>query len=667
MAHRLPDGGVKLREQRKMVMNRISEMKRVPPPDLSANRPVHAPSGGDKLFQRGLNLQARLLTSGVVEQLHRSLETCPTADTLAPQPSDLTATLFPHQQRALAWLLWREKQTPSGGILADEMGLGKTLSMISLILQNPSDHSHHSDDLMSSRATLVVCAPSLIHQWAAEIDSRLHRNTLSVLIYHGSKRTKFPQGLADHDVVITTYDTVGAEGASSLDTEEAGTGGKRRRRVASTTTLFQVYWYRVVLDEAHKIRNPKTAMAVGVSGLKKVHRWAVTGTPVQNKLTDLYSLIKFLELAPFDDIREWKHSIERKSVVGMQRLRTMIAVLVLRRSKEDIASTHKLPDKIINTHTLDLGMEEQSIYDALFTEARKVFVRFLTEQRGEGEETDSPAKTNSTGNTPPAVLLPPPVQRCLDNILASFKDGSVRQGAVLVMLLRLRQCCCHPGLMVSGAQDVDLEEGLEEALDSLSLDHVTRLKDVSLLPPPFREQRLSTKICEVLREVRRIRGLDPPEKCIVVSQWIGLLDIARFQLDSAGISWTSIDSRVSPKQRSLNVSSFNSAKPDPAVMLLSMIAGGEGLNLVGGNHVFMLDLHWNPAVELQATDRAHRMGQTRNVHVHRFVCRGTVEEKIQLLQTKKLQLSASVLSGASRPKQGNRLTLQDLKVLFQVE
>ena len=145
----------------------------------------------------------------------------------------------------------------------------------------------------------------------------------------------------------------------------------------------------------------------------------------------------------------------------MQRLRTMIAVLVLRRSKEDIASTHKLPDKIINTHTLDLGMEEQSIYDALFTEARsrshvpippfqvtslpllslplyhrKVFVRFLTEQRGEGEETDSPAKTNSTGNTPPAVLLPPPVQRCLDNILASFKDGSVRQGAVLVMLLR---------------------------------------------------------------------------------------------------------------------------------------------------------------------------------------------------------------------------------------
>jgi transcription termination factor 2 len=222
--------------------------------------------------------------------------------------------------------------------------------------------------------------------------------------------------------------------------------------------------------------------------------------------------------------------------------------------------------------------------------------------------------------------------------------------------------------MVGGAQDVDLEEGLEEALESLSLDHVTRLKDVSLLPPPFREQRLSTKICEVLREMRRIRGLDPPEKCIIVSQWKSLLDIVRYQLDSTGISWTSIDSRVSPKQRSLNVLSFNSAKPDPSVMLLSMIAGGEGLNLVGGNHIFMLDLHWNPSVELQATDRAHRVGQTRNVYVHRFVCRGTVEERIQLLQTRKLQLSASVLSGASGPKQGNKLlTLQDLKVLFQVE
>ena len=147
----------------------------------------------------------------------------------------------------------------------------------------------------------------------------------------------------------------------------------------------------------------------------------------------------------------------------MQRLRTMIAVLVLRRTKEDIASTLKLPDKIINTHTLDLGMEEQNIYDALFTEARshshvpippfqlipsfsplpplpphplyhrKVFVSWLAEKRGEGEETDSPAKTNSTGNTSPPVLLPPPVQHCLDNILASF---SVGRGAVLVMLLR---------------------------------------------------------------------------------------------------------------------------------------------------------------------------------------------------------------------------------------
>ncbi|XP_045133532.1 transcription termination factor 2-like isoform X2 [Portunus trituberculatus] len=310
------------------------------------------------------------VTTDAVESLHNALLSCPDVEvTKEEQPSCLKVALMDHQCRGLAWLLWRESQLPPGGILADDMGLGKTLTMISLILRHrelvsegilADDFSSLKEEqdsgeedtggwitkkyggtsrfsLVPSSGTLVVCPASLLGQWEGEVKRHVQRGNLRILVYHGNARDRSAKSLAQFDIVITTYQIVAREGFKFCEDKQLEKGKKDdvpKVRAKNQGTLFQVGWNRIILDEAHIIRNHRSKTSQAVCMLRGGRRWGLTGTPIQNKDLDLYSLVRFLRAAPFDEYTCWKHQVANNSAQGRQRMSLLVKVLLLRRTKD---------------------------------------------------------------------------------------------------------------------------------------------------------------------------------------------------------------------------------------------------------------------------------------------------------------------------------------------
>lgn len=318
----------------------------------------------------------RSLTVDRLQDLHGSLVARPTEEDKAEDPQGLKVKLMPHQQHALAWLMWREQQRPPGGVLADDMGLGKTLTMISLIIasiakgkseESNSEEWVHCDPSMVQRCkggTLVVCPASLLSQWENEIDRRCKRGMLSVEVYHGTNRENVPKRLAKNDVVITTYNIL-------------------LREFKSNSMAYKIHWERIILDEAHVIRNHKSQASQSVCGLVANKRWALTGTPIQNKEMDLYPILKFLKCTPFDDLRVWKRWVDNKSSAGRQRLATVMKTLMLRRTKQELQANgmlESLPEKFVEEILIKLDPEEQLVYEKVLIYSRTLFAQFLAQR-----------------------------------------------------------------------------------------------------------------------------------------------------------------------------------------------------------------------------------------------------------------------------------------------
>lgn len=319
----------------------------------------------------------RALTMELLSELHSSLKTCPDENTFAEDPKGLKVELMPHQKRALAWLLFRETQKPAGGILADDMGLGKTLTMISLVLKEREqgggkDEENEQPNPRSKKyrgGTLVVCPASLANQWEGEVARMTKRGLLDVEVYHGPKRERKPKRLAAHDLVVTTY--------SIIQNEHERNG-----------TVFGVKWHRIILDEAHQIRNHKSLTSLAVCQLSAKKRWALTGTPVHNKEEDMYALLKFLRCTPFDDLAVWKRWIANKNTGGQNRLSAVISSLLLRRTKADLQAAgalNCLPKRNWELITVDLDKQEMDIYHKVLVFSRTLFAQFL-HQRAEKQE-----------------------------------------------------------------------------------------------------------------------------------------------------------------------------------------------------------------------------------------------------------------------------------------
>ncbi|NXP24357.1 TTF2 factor, partial [Scytalopus superciliaris] len=628
-------------------------------------------------------------TGEAINQLHKSLESCPTEQTVAEDPSGLKVPLLLHQKQALAWLLWRENQRPCGGILADDMGLGKTLTMIALILAQKQLKTENKKETLEiwlskndftvipSSSTLVICPASLIHHWKKEIDRRVAFGKLQVYLYHGANRDKHAEVLSGYDVVVTTYSllskevpTSKEEGEVPAEDHDVGSGS------SACSPLLRVAWARLILDEAHNIKNPRTQTSIAVCKLRATARWAVTGTPIQNNLLDMYSLLRFLRCSPFDEYKVWKYQVDNNTRKGAERLSLLTRSLLLRRTKDQLDSSGKplvsLPQRSTQLHQLKLSAEEQSVYNVLFERSRSVLQSYLKrqEQKNEGRE-------YAGGN---------PFEKVAQEFGVSQKEFSAgSQSAsqvsstvhILSVLLRLRQCCCHLSLLKVALDQVNLNsEGLslsiEEQLGALTLSELQTpdsestvyLNGTAFKADIFEITRESSKIAHLLAELKTIQSHSEPQKSVVVSQWTSMLKVVAVHLQRLGLKYATVDSSVNPKQRMDVVEEFNNNPKGPQVMLVSLLAGGVGLNLTGGNHLFLLDMHWNPALEDQACDRIYRVGQQKDVVIHRFICEGTIEEKILQLQRKKKGLAQQVLSGKGEAL--TKLTLADLKILFGI-
>ncbi|GFT67052.1 hypothetical protein NPIL_67921 [Nephila pilipes] len=570
-----------------------------------------------------------LANEETVRKLHSSLCTFPDDAEEITEPELLRTPLLTHQIKGLSWLVWRETQQPSGGILADDMGLGKTLTMISLILkQNEAKNYLREKGDYSTRATLIVCLASIVHQWGDEITKHCEDGALKVLLYHGPKRERDISKMKKYKVVVTTYSTLLSE-MKALVNNQIDSG------------LFNLKWERVILDEAHTVKNYKSKTAEAVFRLMSYRRWCVTGTPIHNEFKDMYSLIKFLQFSPFDDEKKWKALISDDTESSNKRRDLLVKSILLRRTKEDEDKSGKpmiqMVKKTMNLCNIELSVAEQAVYDQLDSRINELVNKLLNKPS---------RRINATSS-------------------------------LLVLLLRLQQCCCHVSLL--GEEAEDLEDSVNSSVNELSMnmsslaigdscDSSTSDSESSLdlsfseylsgkLSNPLTKSSKIQKLFEKLDEIAEKSG--SKDKSVIVSQWVSLLNIVARHLDKDGVKYHMIAGSTKAEDRQKASYDFNYNDNGCKILLLSLRAGGVGLNLVGGNHLFLLDLHWNPALERQACDRIHRVGQTKKVFIYKFVCQNTIEQKILSLQEKKSELASDVLHGAGKNR-GIRQPYKDI-------
>jgi superfamily II DNA or RNA helicase len=452
----------------------------------------------------------------------------------AELPPGLDASLRAYQVHGYDWLAFL-RDAELGAVLADDMGLGKTLQTICALRGR----------------TLVVCPKSVVYNWADEIAR--FRPRLRTAIFEGTKR-ELDRGA---DVTLTTYALL------RLDAE----------RLAAEA------WDVVVLDEAQAIKNETSQTARAAFALRGTFRVALSGTPVENRLEELWSLMHFANpglLGGRSDFQErYAGPIGAGDGAAVTRLRAKIRPFVLRRMKREVLP--ELPPRTDAVLHVELDETERSVYDAIRVATKRDVVAKLAQGGG--------------------VL------------------------AVLEALLRLRQASCHSALV------------------------------------PGQEAATSSKLERLLEALGEATA--DGHKALVFSQWTGLLDLVEPHLVNANIPFTRLDG--STRDRETVVNTFQD-EAGPPVMLVSLKAGGTGLNLTAADHVFLLDPWWNPAVEDQAADRAHRIGQDRPVMVYRMVAKDTVEERIFALQEKKRALAQAALGGAVDHAGG--ITRDDLLALL---
>ncbi|XP_034486352.1 transcription termination factor 2-like [Drosophila innubila] len=659
-------------------------------------QPTNATAKGMATF----NAQ-KALTLDSLKELHGSLKSCPRANVLANDPPGLKVKLMDHQKHALAWMTWREQQRPCGGILADDMGLGKTLTMIALVLAcktrqgsgagaNSTSSDEEDEDRAKNRksnggwkskgrkaayngGTLVVCPASLLRQWEGEVSSKMSRPRLTVCVHHGTNRETMAKQLSTYDMVVTTYNLVA-------------------RDVPSKGALYGVKWRRIILDEAHVVRNHMAQSSQAVSELRGKFRWALTGTPIQNKELDVYALLKFLRCSPFDDLATWKTWIDNKSSDGQERLNLLMKSLMLRRTKAQLqldGKLNNLPKKEIRLMEMSLDTDEMNVYQRVMTYSRTLFAQFLF-QRAE-KDSDSNFIKDSRKPTYNQIKDPNGAYFKMHEKFARMAGQSkeVKSHEILVLLLRLRQICCHPGLIDAMLEDdagkmdhggrnsytpeIDLlaqlkkmdinnnggssrrsSAGADEARLAKASQNVLKRSN-----PVFNLKRPSSKMHKVM-DILKTSVLKTKDKAIVVSQWTSVLDIMRDILQREKLVTLSLNGSIPVKDRQSIVNEFNDPRNPKRILLLSLTAGGVGLNLIGANHLILLDLHWNPQLEAQAQDRIYRVGQKKDVIIYKLVCVDTVEQQIKALQDRKLELADGVLTG----KVSSKLSIDDLKGLF---
>ncbi len=481
----------------------------------------------DKILQESDGIQFR--RDSRFKELAKNMKAV--ADSDYPVPESLESVLRNYQKTGHRWLKTME-QYGFGGILADDMGLGKTLQIISLLL----DARQTGND----RPSLVVCPASLVLNWEAEIRRFAPELTVLPILGDAEERTQAIRRSVGYDVAITSYDLL------KRDIEQY---------------QGRVFRYHI-LDEAQYIKNHTTQNARAVKAVQSIQRFALTGTPVENRLSELWSIFDFLMpgfLYSYNRFRERFESpiVKNGDQAALERLSRMTAPFILRRLKREVLG--ELPPKTETVLTVSMEEQQQKLYAANALEAR---------------------------------------QR-----LAQSGAGETNRMAVLAMLTRLRQICCDPALCYENYDggSAKLESCMELLTEAAAAGH----------------------------------------KVLLFSQFTSMLEIIRNRLEAEGLRYYVLQGSTPKEKRAAMVESFN--RDETEVFLISLKAGGTGLNLTGADVVIHYDPWWNVSAQNQATDRAHRIGQKNSVQVYKLIAAGTVEEKILRLQESKRELADAVV------------------------
>lgn len=468
-------------------------------------------------------------------------------------PAMFKGTLRPYQQRGLSWMAFMER-FGFGACLADDMGLGKTVQLIALM-----QHERAAANGAAVAPTLLVVPMSVIGNWVKETER--FAPELKVLVHHGPERLQgeaFIEQTKVHDLILTTYALINRD----------------------RDFFEKVPWGRMVLDEAQFVKNPQAKQSQAVRAIPAPKRIALTGTPVENRLSELWSIMDFLNpgyLGPAGNFRrKFSVPIERhRDRSKMDKLRGLVRPFILRRVKTDPTVVADLPEKLESREWCPLTSEQAALYESC-------------------------------------------VKRMLTEVEQS--EGIHRRGLVLAALIKLKQICNHPAQML---KDQDPNAG--------------RIID------PSRSGKC-VRILEMLDEI-----LSEGDQSLIFTQFRQMGHLLSGMLrHELGREVLFLHGGTPQGQRQKMIETFQEATGKNPILILSLKAGGVGLNLTAATHVFHFDRWWNPAVENQATDRAFRIGQTRTVQVHKFVVRGTLEERIDEMIESKTELAENIIGAGER-------------------
>lgn len=541
--------------------------------DKQENQEQEDEEKGPERIKLEVELNEHLL--GLISQLQRQSEWPE-----LPIPEGLRAELRTYQREGFAWLAFL-RRFGLGACLADDMGLGKTVQFITYLLHVKETTANQGTRLPS----LLICPTSVLGNWQKEL-SRF-APSIQVMLHYGSKRyssEEFHAEASQSDIVLTSYAT------ATLDQE----------------LLKEFKWESICLDEAQNIKNAQTKQSTAVRSFPAKHRIALTGTPIENRLSELWSIYDFINPGYLGNLRAFTNrfiqAIEKdhdeKKTADLQKL---VKPFMLRRKKKDPAIQLDLPEK----------------------NEMKTYIHLTTEQ---------------------GALYDQSVNQLMERM--QKLEGIERKGAILSALTQLKQLCDHPLLLT--------KEALPEVTGPSG-----RILDTETLI------NRSSKLERLLAMVKELREED--ERCLIFTQYIGMGEMLQQVLQQElGEPVLYLNGSTSKTARDRMIDQFQSrtlpASEQPNVFILSIKAGGVGLNLTAANHVFHFDRWWNPAVENQATDRAYRMGQTKDVQVHKFISLGTLEERIDEMLESKQQLSDNVISSS----EGwiTELSTDELKDLF---
>ncbi len=460
-----------------------------------------------------------------------------------PQPAGFRGSLRPYQQRGVAWL-WFLRRFGLGAILADDMGLGKTVQYIAYLLMRQQSGA-------ATAPHLLIVPTSVLGNWHRELAQ--FGPELRVHVHYGPDRTRgdaFLNETREADVVMTTY-------ALAL---------------ADAELLTSIRWESVCLDEAQQIKNAYSKRAAALRKLEASHRIALTGTPIENRLADLWSIMSFVNpgylgsMATFN--RRFAVPIEKSNdTARKEALRRLITPFMLRRTKHDPGLALDLPEKSEIKEFVSLSTEQAALYEAV-------------------------------------------VERMLETI--DKVEPMQRRGLIIATLTRLKQICDHPDLVAAAPE--------------------------SLRHRGARSAKL-VRLTEMVEELRSEK-----DQCLVFTQFVRAGELIQAHLGSQlGEPVGFLHGSLGQKQREALIAAFQAEKSPLGILILSLKAGGVGLNLTQASYVFHFDRWWNPAVENQATDRTHRIGQTQRVQVHKFISLGTVEERIDAMLEQKQALSDDII------------------------